>query len=427
MRVSTEKMALYLPFDEKSGSKAYDYSPMRSAGSDLVLASGCTLTDDAIMGKALHMEPDAECQITDNHLDLTGEWTASMFVKPSGNEISLVVNYTGGSKYLEHTHQMNAGEWVFVALSRYIEGGTMRVRFMVDTNLVLDEACLGTPTGWCVMDSGNGERAIDELKVFNRALSLVELNWLQRFDDDVDYYINGKNFKDFGVEVSNSPDILDALKRKDPTEIDYADYHGKSIDLNNPRYEARELTLECFITATNNMNFVMWWRRFMQEFQFKNGTQRLTCIYSSAAQPLVWDIYLDEKTGLDKTWNDELMVGTFEIHLVEPSPVKKVLRHISQQANSYATFKITTTRKITVSWGDLNASEALAKTCEVSTDGSNWTTPDRTNPSSNISGTNLYVRHKYAVPGEYDIVIHGVIEKISAFTTDEIVVFDLLS
>ena len=427
MRVSTEKMALYLPFDERDNStKAYDYSPLRTTGSDLVLPNGCLLTDDAIMGKALHMEPDAECQITDNHLDLTGEWTASMFVKPSGDHISLVVNYTGGSKYLEHVHQMNAGEWVFVALERYLQGSTMRVRFMIDTNLVFDEECLGVPTGWCVMDSGNGERAIDELKVFNRALSLVELNWLQRFDDDVEYYINGKNFKEFGVEVSNSPDILDTLKRKDPLEIDWPDYHGKVIDLHDPRYEAREITLECFITASNNMNFVMWWRRFMQEFQFKSGTLRLSCVYSSAAQPLVWDIYIDEKSSLDKTWNKELMVGTFEIHLIEPSPVKKVLRHISQEANSYATFRITTNGKVSVSWGDLNASEAAAKDCEISTDGVNWSTPTRSNPSANISGTNLYVRHKYVMPGEYDIVIHGVMEK-ATLTTDEIVVYDLLT
>ena len=121
------------------------------------------------------------------------------------------------------------------------------------------------------------------------------------------------------------------------------------------------------------------------------------------------------------------MVGTFELHLVEPSPVKKVLRHISQDADSYAVFRLTTSLKVQVTWGDHNATESVAKACETSTDGVNWTTPDRSNPSVNLSGNGLWVRHKYPMPGEYDIVIHGVIERVTNFQTDEIIVYDMLA
>lgn len=426
MRVSTEQMVMYLPFDDESG-RVYDYSPARSSAG-ITLGSGCTLTDDAVMGKALRMEGvDADCIIDENRLDLAGEWTVAMFIKPSGAEIAFLVNCSNASQSHTHTHQVSAGEWLFVALERYLSGGGYRVRAMVDTSVVYDEPCPNTPVSFSMGDSGSGSVVVDELKMWNRGLSLVELNHLQRFDDDVEYYINGKNFKEFGVEVSKTPDLLDWLKRKEPTEIDWPDYHGKVIDLNNPRYEAREITLECFITATNNMNFVMWLRRFMEEFQFKSGTQRLTCIYSSAARPLVYDIYLDDSVGIDKTWNSVLMVGTFELHLVEPSPVKKVLRHISQDADSYAVFRLTTSLKVQVTWGDHNATESVAKACETSTDGVNWTTPDRSNPSVNLSGNGLWVRHKYPMPGEYDIVIHGVIERVTNFQTDEIIVYDMLA
>lgn len=421
MRVSTEKMVIYMPFDD-NGNVAYDYSPARAANSDGVLSAGCSYTDDAILGHALRFEgANAECVVNSNRIDVEGEWTMAAFIKPGENTLSFIVNYSG--QYLEHRHDVKAGEWIFVALERYFSDG-YRIRAMVDTAIVMDEACLGTPLGMCICDDNTGEEVIiDEFKAWNRGLSLVELMQLQRFDDDVEYFINGKNFKTFGVEVSNSEGLLDFLKRKTPTEVDWPDYHGKVIDLNRPRYEAREITLECFITASNNVNFVMWLRRFMEEFQFKDGVLRLTCVYGTCAQPLVYDIYLDEQVDVNKKWNQQLMVGTFELHLVEPSPVKKVLRHISQTANNYATFRITTNRKISVTWGDHNATAAAAIACEVSTDGSNWTAKDK---STNISGTNLYVRHKYAVGGEYDIVIHGVIEKVTAFTTDDIVIWTRL-
>jgi len=425
MRVSTEQLILFLPFDDENGT-VYDYS--RSRVTIPALGSGYSLTDDAVLGKALQIESTAgDTLVNSDVLDLTGEWTVAHFIKPGGTDITFLVNYYGSGQYQQHIAPVTAGEWVFVALQRYLSGETYRIRAMVNTTIVYDEACLGVPSGIDMGDFSGSTVVIDELKMWNRALSLVELNYLQRFDDDVEYYINGKNFKDFGVEVSNSSGLLDWLKRKEPTEVDWPDYHGKVMDLNNPRYEAREIELECFIVATNNMNFVMWLRKFMEEFQFKGGVQRLTCVYGPASRPLVYDVYLDDKVGIDKTWNEEPMVGTFTLHLVEPSPVKKVLRHSSSDTNSYAVFQLTSSKKISVTWGDHDATETDAKACEVSTDGLNWTTPDRTNPSSNLSGTGLWVRHRYTMPGDYDIVIHGVVEKITNFQTNEIIMYDRLA
>ena len=68
---------------------------------------------------------------------------------------------------------------------------------------------------------------------------------------EVKYSINGKYFKDYGIYVSSSLGLLDALKRKPIKTYDWAEYHGESLDLSNPKFEAREIALNCFIKGNN--------------------------------------------------------------------------------------------------------------------------------------------------------------------------------
>lgn len=420
MRISTEKMVSYLPFDD-GGNRAYDYSPVRTTDTDGVLGTGCTYTDDAVMGQALRMIDNdgetANCECGSVPLDLTDEWTISAYIKTTGTQIDFLVNYSGAGQYLEHAQSVRTGEWVFVALQRYFKNG-YHVRVVVEGSIVYDEQCLGRPVGIGISDNlaGRQDVTIDEFKAWNRALSLVELIKMQRNDEDVEYYINGKNFKDFGVEVAKSDGLVSGLRRKDPLRLDYPDYHGEVLSLSRPRYEAREISLECFIVANSNVSFVMMMNRFIDEFHFKDGVQRMEVVYGDSARPLVYDVYMNESIDVDKTWNQKIMVGTFTLTLVEPSPVKRILRHVCQSAG-YSTFQITTNKKIDVSWGDGDTH------CEYSTNGTNWEQRDK---SSNIRGTQIYVRHHYSEAGEYNIAIHGVIEDITFFNTDDIIAWTRL-
>ena len=111
-----------------------------------------------------------------------------------------------------------------------------------------------------------------------------------------------------------------------------------------------------------------------------------------------------EGVDVDKTWgqyNDELMVGTFTLPLVEDEPVKRVLRHIGTTANSVASITVTSVKYLNIYWGD----------------GTH---------TYNVSGSKETVEHAYEKPGEYDIVITGVIEDIEEFSTNAIVIWDLL-
>ncbi len=56
---------------------------------------------------------------------------------------------------------------------------------------------------------------LDEVKLFDVAKEPREIFELQK-DADVEYFIDGKNFKEFGVFVSKVPDWLDGWSVKKP-------------------------------------------------------------------------------------------------------------------------------------------------------------------------------------------------------------------
>ena len=77
------------------------------------------------------------------------------------------------------------------------------------------------------------------------------------------------------------------------------------------------------------------------------------------------------------------------------------LKFLSNTANSEASITVTTYSMLNIYWGD----------------GTH---------TYNVSGNNKTVEHTYDDPGEYDIVITGVIEDIESFSTNAIVVWDKL-
>lgn len=141
---------------------------------------------------------------------------------------------------------------------------------------------------------------------------------------EVRYSINGKYFKDYGVYVSSSLGLLDALKRKPIKTYDWPEYHGESLDLSSPKYEAREIVLNCFVTGDNYEEMFINFRNIvMSEFQ-KSGTQRLL-VEAFGLKALPYEVYLIDDVKLLKEFKNSKTVGVFQLKLIEPNPIKKVL------------------------------------------------------------------------------------------------------
>ncbi len=416
MKVSKERMVLHLPFDEAVGSAvAYNYAPNRTSNNDAVLSGDCEITEDAVFGNALRMGADGECSVGENLINFAEEFTLSAFIKPTSGEISFVMNYSGGNQPHTHNVAVSPSQWKFVAIQRVLMGNTYYTRFILDDQIVFNQPAPGVSVGCGVCIGEDDECAIDELKAWNRALSLTEIFTLQRDDEYLDFYVDGVNFKTYGVEVSGHKGLLDELERKDPPRMDWDSMHGEVVDVSRPHWQPRDIELECFIVASDKSAFIRAKNRFMAAFN-KAGLHRLTCEYAGTVKPLEYDVYRTERVEVEDNWSDDPLVGTFTIALREPQPIKMVLKHICQSANSEAWFQCHTDKPLSVSWGDQD------DTCTIVTGSGNAT---KSNWLHDANGNPLKVKHTFAAAGEYDIVIHGSIEKITpnSFTTNCIIVY----
>lgn len=174
-------------------------------------------------------------------------------------------------------------------------------------------------------------------------------------------------------------------------------------DRKRKRFKERVITLQCFVEAGSRSAFVEWCNSFFALFD-GDHTHRLKVEYDGKAKPLVYEVDLLAEAPIDKKWgsyNNEIMVGKFTLKLTEDEPVKKVLRHISVTNNSKATITVSTYKLLNIYWGD----------------GSH---------TFNVGGNNTTVEHTYTSPGEFDIVVTGVIEDIEQFETNAITVWELL-
>lgn len=391
-----KNLILYLPFDDPDGSVAYDYSQSRA---DAVLSGGAFFSKQAKVAKSLDLNGTGEC-LTSKTIPFSSDFTLSFYLKPTTRKIGWLLNLPGVDNYKEQWLDVIPGMFFFMA---FVKSGTQFIVYQ-DSQEVFRTTLSGTPVGLSVNDDtlSGSFACVDELQLFNVAKTPTEILKLQSDNSDVEYYIDGVNFKDFGVYVSGSSGLVGKLARKETLTVDWDNYHGTVRDKKRLRYKERTITLDCFIEASSRSAYVEWVDLFMAQFD-KDGTQRLTVEYDGKTKPLVYEVFSMDEVDPSKKWgtyNNDLMVGTFKIKLVEDEPVKRVLRHIGATANTKAQITVTSSKLLNIYWGD----------------GSH---------TFDVSGTKT-VEHTYTEPGIYDIIVTGVIEDITDFSTNAIVVWNKL-
>lgn len=209
---------------------------------------------------------------------------------------------------------------------------------------------------------------------------------------EVRYFINEKNIKtEFGVYVSASEGVLDLPKIKDFTKQDWHEYHGTLIDLDPPKLQDREITLDCWINADTQIAFIQQLSAFCQEF-LKGGFKRLRIEIDNIA-PLIYDTYLSDSIKITKQWTPGTQQGKFKLKLTEPNPQKKILKFTAIEGALTCAFSISTPKAVIITWGDNERTEEVA--------------------SDDYTAV-----HTYSAPGTYYISLAGVISEISNLTID---------
>jgi hypothetical protein len=220
------------------------------------------------------------------------------------------------------------GTWQFIALVK--EGLGAKVYVNAIHRPALDLAFLAQPDAWAVTQLGDDTHPyaigdVDEVLLYDEALTQNQIYPIM-FPPDrmVLYTLNDVPFLDYNVYVSESKGVVDGLEMKTPTTVDWAASHGLQVDLARPRFNSREIELSCFMQADGMIDFTMKLDGFLKQF-VRPGLHRLR-IGIDERKPLVYELYCPNVVAVDKKWNALDMIGTFKLNLVDPEPIRRVLR-----------------------------------------------------------------------------------------------------
>ena len=402
--MEANNIILNLPFDESEGSNvAYDYSPTRADAQ----INGATFVSGR-NGNAIKFTGDDYAEVVKSVLsNLNTSFSILLYAKSldietgTPKQYTWLLNFNGGfNNYVEVSIDTSTKVWFQLALIRQ---GSL-YNFYVNGQLIKTITNGGTLNGVSLnQDYYGGEYGLgllDDVKMYNVALTEKEL--LESFDTvkQLTYSIDGIDFKEYGVYVSDSDGVLNRPKLKALANVSWDNYHGEDVDLNHKYYEPREITLSCFIKAETKNDFIAKMSRFEQVFD-KKGLQRLV-IDVHPIKPLVYEVYCKDEISVSKKWSDDLMVGTFKVKLIEPAPVKRLLKHICVSEDTKSCrVQMNTHKYVNIYWGDGSVSE-------------------------DVSGSDVNISHTYAQSGEYFPLITGCIDEIEDFNTNAIIVWNKL-
>lgn len=220
---------------------------------------------------------------------------------------------------------------------------------------------------------------------------------------EIIYELDRVDLSTYDVYVSASEGLLSRPRLKKPNTMSWQEYHGEVVDLSKRTYEPREISLECFIKAESQSDFVTKCNTFISLFD-NTGTRRLTVFVDNeiTPKPLVYEVYLSDSVDVKKKWRDGAMAGTFNLRLIEPEPIKRVIKYTrTGEADKTASITVTSSKLLNVYWGD----------------GSH---------TYDVSGNAQTITHDFTANGTFYIVVTGNIDEIASLTTTGEIVWNKL-
>jgi len=387
---------LNIPFNESNG--ATEAADISGNGYNATVENATFVAGQS--GNCIHFEGTGKAEIDQDILDLSGDFTILAWVKPStladgftGTKLGLFCNTAEleGSQVI-WTDAL-AGTWGFVAIKKSGSSVSLYVDGALEGSITLTATLTGISLLQDIYSDEYAVADMDEVKIFDTVLSDDEINEILSGEEKrtVEYYIDGVNFREFGIRVESSTGVVDLPSLKTPPEVENDNYHGRMIDLRDKRYQQREITLNCWLKASGKMDFVNKLRAFYDIFD-REGTQRLMIDFHPT-KPLVYDVFCEEGIAHEKRWHENLMIGTFSLKLKEPDPVKRVIR----VRGSEVSVSFNSNKLISVSWGDQSENESVHGEVSLS--------------------------HTYDEAGIYYVIVAGVLEEITDFETSGTVVW----
>jgi hypothetical protein len=208
------------------------------------------------------------------------------------------------------------------------------------------------------------------------------------------YKLDGIDFKNYSIYVSEGKGILDDPKPKKRFSRSWDNQHGESIDLRERFVEPREITLECFVKSSSNAALIIKTQAIRALFA-ASGLRRLS-IQVDTAQPLIFDVYLKDQITYKKKWRSGSNVATFTLKLVDPAPVKRVIA-FTLSVNKVVGLDFISSEPYRIFWGDGSYTD-------------------------HVTGG---VSHTYSSFGKYYVAVCGNIDKVN-FNVEDADAFDVI-
>lgn len=400
---------LFLPFDETDGSTiAYDFS---GHGRHAAVNGGRFI--EGRNGNCVYYPGSGFSEIQEQFLNFAGVYTIMCWVmvipQPgSTTDTFAMFKFTGTDREVKVNFSTALGVWTHLALTHsagivksYVNGRP--------TDTKTFPTGWGTPTGLCIATrngfADGGRLSMDEFKVLSGELYTEQdiIPIITNTTLSVKFFINGVDFDSMGIKVKPKPrGLTDKLQKKESNSYDWADQHGRQVSLVNTRYEPRTIELDCFFKTFGTDDMMERQMTIKDHFQ-RDGTQRL--MVQVATKPLVYEVHHPEGIDFsDMKWRSGKAFCEFTLKLVETQPVKRVLMY-NKSSGSTPPISITLSTPdynlLTIYWGDGTVTH-------------------------NVFGTNVTITHTYTDNGVYYPIITGVIEDITSFTHNAVLVWNKL-
>jgi hypothetical protein len=398
-------LAVHFPFDESPGSTvAYDYSPAQLhanvMGGDFVKGreGNCVYFPGAGKAEVKDVQP----------INFNGDFTVHGWFKaeikgnlPTKSEVRFKFPNVNGWVVLDL--KSNLHNWTHIAITRkgndlcaYSNGKLADFGYQGPYGPI-SGLHIRTDSAY----SGPGYCYIDNFIVLNdQVLTPPDLiNIISNATLELNFYINGRNFKEFGVVVKPNPrGVMSRLETKTKASYDWTEYHGRVVDLSDLRFEPRKIELDCYFKATGKDATIDNVMDLKQELS-KSGTIRL--MIELGSKPFVYECYMQEEMEFDVLkWRDSQMFTEFTLKFIEPEPVKRVLLFTATNSNKTASITLKPGSLINVYWGDGAVTNDVYSLY---------------NTTSGLETPNT-ITHTYAQNGPYYIVMSGAIEDIDQAT-----------
>lgn len=368
---------LDIPFDESQFSSiAYDYSPHQCHGKVV----NATFVP-GLSGSAIHFLGNGYSLSRNVPLELDKDFTvmfwmrqfkAGDFTTPSVIKYQFAWADETIREYFSSPLPLN--EWKHIAMVKtdnkadcYIDGVKVgEVTFIA-----------GVPVEWAIqqhIDGGDGfdytltmtfganaapyaTADIDDYLIVPKALTPTDIKKIMHPEFHDFYIIDGENFKDYDVYVEGSTGLVDALELKEPTKVSWANEHGEIVDLKRPRFLPREIELDCWIKGANMLEWTIKQTNFLRKFQTA-GLHRLECRINDK-RPLLFTCYMAEGTKIEKKWKNGEFFGRFKLTLIDPQPVRRILRfsklnnpNLNSTQTMTAKIRFSCYAPVNIYWGD---------------------------------------------------------------------------